>query len=214
MFFSGIGLITLSVATGYSLQYESQTSIGINKIIFNSSTSEFWVQITVLILGALFSIAGGYLWTRSTLEESSNEKKKRMVVIEQRGLRDTTDDALSDFVLKEFKGQIKEITVDIREGIIDGKVIAPEAALEKVKNITFSLQESCKNISSENLSIIHGGLLPVPYTFLTGLLLTYTYKLVNQIGSSEIKRPVLGFIYLARIKIRLGASYCTPYCPL
>ena len=80
MFFSGIGLITLSVATGYSLQYESQTSIGINKIIFNSSTSEFWVQITVLILGALFSIAGGYLWTRSTLEESSNEKKKRMVV--------------------------------------------------------------------------------------------------------------------------------------
>ena len=208
MFFAGIGLITLSVGTGYSLQYESQTSIGINKIIFNSSTSEFWVQITVLILGTLFSIAGGYLWTRSTLEESSNEKKKRMVVIEQRGLRDTTDDALSDFLSKEFKGQIKEITVDIREGIIDGKVIAPEAALEKVKNITFSLQESCKNISSENLSIIHGGLLPVPYTFLTGLLLDDENNITSYDWDREVEswRKIEGDDDKNRFKLKLPDS--------
>jgi hypothetical protein len=171
IFKGGMMLIILAVGVGFSAQYESQSANGINKFIFHSSTQEFWIQVSVLILGSIFSIIGAFFWIKTNQDENSSDRKKRLIVIEQRGLRNTTDNALSEFVAKHFKGQIISILTDIRENIIDGKVTNPSVALEKVKHITFSLQESCKNISSENLTIVHGGMLPVPYTFLTGVLL-------------------------------------------
>lgn len=171
MFSAGIVLLTLAVGAGFSIQHESQTASGISTLIFNSSTTEFWVQITVLVLGTLFSIVGAGFWLKTKFDESNSDKNKRLIVIEQRGLRSTTDNSLSEFVTEGFKGQVIGICTDIRENIIDGKVTNPYVALEKIKHITFALQEHCRNISSEDMTIVHGGLLPVPYTFLTGLLL-------------------------------------------
>ena len=179
LFNSGIGFIILAVGAGFKAQFENQSANGINKFLYESSSTDLWLQISVLIIGFGLVITGAYLWIKTKQDENNSDKKKRLIVIEQRGLRNTSDNSLSEFVAKDFKGQVKDITTDIRERIIDGKVTAPDIALDKVKNITTSLQESCNNISSENLSIIHGGLLPVPYTFLTGLLLDDENNIVS-----------------------------------
>jgi len=102
--------------------------------------------------------------------ETKNRSKKRVVVIEGRGLRDDDGAPLDQFVSGKVEGQIIPVLLDLRNRL-DGKIIEPERALEDILAAHRSVLQHKKNVERSDLTTVYGGLTSVPYTFLTGLLL-------------------------------------------
>lgn len=110
-----------------------------------------------------------FLIIRKSNAEAKNRDRKRVVVIEGRGLRDDDGSPLEQAVSKTVDGKIIPILLDLRNRM-DGKVIAPARALEDIAAVHRSLLQ-LKAADRCNLTTVYGGLTSVPYTFLTGVLL-------------------------------------------
>jgi hypothetical protein len=153
-----------------SINGSTETFIG-----FSNSSN---LEAVPVVLGSLLIVIGMVVWLRSLWEDSRLAKKQRLVVIEQRGLINSSDNTLLDFVKDDCRGQEIPIFTDIREKIIDGIVTHPKVALEKVKSLPMILQTHTSNIASSDIKIVHGGMLPVPFTFLSGILLDDESKII------------------------------------
>lgn len=101
--------------------------------------------------------------------EASSRTKNRVVVIEARGLRDDDGSPLVGAILDELPGQHIPILLDLRNRM-DGGIIEPERALDDIATTHRTLLQYQKNFNRSDLTTVYGGLTPVPYTFLTGVL--------------------------------------------
>lgn len=167
----GASLITLILTGSWVVGIAFQNQENLIDLEFQSSSIPNYVQLIVLFVGSCLCVIGVIWELVRDYREYQRSSKKRKVVIEQRGLSKTIDKALSDCVKKGFTGQVEELTVDIRENIIENKVTTPDVALSKVVRIKNSLAEKTRNIASPDTEIVYGGLMPVPFTFLSGYLL-------------------------------------------
>jgi hypothetical protein len=95
--------------------------------------------------------------------------KKRAVAIELRGLRDTTGDPLKDKVPRKIQGRREQILVNIRRS--DGSIIDPENALQQVVHLPTSIAHFEAGADRSDIAYVAGGLAPVPFSFLLGVLL-------------------------------------------
>lgn len=102
--------------------------------------------------------------------EAKARSKKRVLVIEGRGLRDDDGSPLSAAVGKEHDGILISILLDLRNRM-DGKVTQPEAALDDIATIHRSVLQHQRDGDRTDLTTIYGGLTSVPFTFLMGVLL-------------------------------------------
>ena len=125
----------------------------------------------VAIAGVLLLVAAGWLASVRYLDDRSDRGRRVVLAIEQRGLRDTTDTPLVDAVPTQIKGKRQPLIVDIRDRIKDGVVTDPEAALDRVVSLPRSLELLRNGRSSSDIATVYGGLSPVPFTFLAGVLL-------------------------------------------
>lgn len=122
------------------------------------------------VLGFLLVVIGTvFHFLRARGEERATERK-RVFVMEQRGLRDTSDTPLVAAVPPGSKGRREQILVDLRELIHDNRITSPEVALEKLVSRFKELQSRKREFPREDVSVIYGGLSPVPFTFFAGVL--------------------------------------------
>ena len=128
-------------------------------------------EVDQWILGiALLMIAAGIaLAVARFIGDARARSRKRVVVIEGRGLRDDDGSPLSDTVAKRHHGNVTSILLDLRNRM-DGKVIQPERAVEEIAATHRSLLQHQKNGDRSDMTTVYGGLTSVPYTFLTGVL--------------------------------------------
>ena len=63
------------------------------------------------------------------------------------------------------------VLVDLRQRVKDGEIVAPEAALEDLNSLPADLKRRENGFDRRDLSLVYGGLTPVPFTFLTGVLM-------------------------------------------
>ena len=129
------------------------------------------VQWCLALVGALAITAATVLAIARFRHERSELDRRRVLVIEQRGLRDTTDTPLVDAIPHTIPGRKQPLIVDLRDRIKDGVVTNPEAALERLSGLPKTLEQMRGNTDPADISIVYGGLSPVPFTFLAGLLL-------------------------------------------
>ena len=61
--------------------------------------------------------------------------------------------------------------VDLRQRVKDGEIVAPEAALEDLVSLPADLKRRENGYDRRDLTLVYGGLTPVPFTFLTGVLI-------------------------------------------
>ena len=122
----------------------------------------------------------GIAWAIYRLAYQDNRRKSRMkvIVIEFRGLRDLAVSPLLNAIPKELDGTPDPILVDIRQGIADGKITEPKAALKKLISAMQSLPSRTQGHAPEDINIVYGGLAPVPFTFLAGAWLDDERELV------------------------------------
>jgi len=124
----------------------------------------------ILGIALLMIVVGLGLSIARFAGDAKSRSKKRVIVLEGRGLRDDDGAPLEGTVEKQIEGQIVPVLLDLRRRM-DGKVIEPELALDDIAAAHRSLLQHCKDIDRSDLTVVYGGLTSVPYTFLTGLLL-------------------------------------------
>ena len=66
--------------------------------------------------------------------------RNKIVVIESRGLRDTSGTPLIESLPSRFQGQRDHVLVDLRQRVKDGEIFAPETALEDLISLPVDLK--------------------------------------------------------------------------
>ena len=95
--------------------------------------------------------------------------RRRVIVVEVRGLRDWGGSPLADGMPRELKGQRVPVLIDLRQGA-DGVVLKPRLALEKLAGLPVQLTQLQGGAGRSAATMVYGGLASVPFTFLTGML--------------------------------------------
>ncbi len=162
--------ITLIGGVAFNVQYVTASQL----ISLDVAGSD--VPALLVSIGFYFSIllmATGLAWeiVRSVIEHRQLAKQT-VLAIEQRGLVNTSDSPLSEHVQKKYKGRnISNTVIDIRDSLANGTVSQPKLALKKFLNLEHSIEERRNSVAAEDFHIVYGGLVPVPFAFLSGYLL-------------------------------------------
>ena len=123
------------------------------------------------VLGLILILAG-FVWEVFRYRaEQRRIARKKIIVIEARGLRDTGGAPLIEALPPRFEGQRDHVLVDLRQGVKDGEIVAPEAVLEDLISLSADLKRRENGFDRRDLTLVYGGLTPVPFTFLTGVLI-------------------------------------------
>lgn len=166
---SALSLVTLAGSWAVSFVYRD-TDRSLELGYQSSSTAQF-----ILVLGFIVGIAitvFGVAWEYQRYRnENKRNSKRKTIVIEQRGLVDTSDSPLDDYLKLTCPWQVYSIVNDIRERLVDNVITRPDLALVKVNHLKISIAEKTAQSATSDISIAYGGVFPVPLTFYTGYLI-------------------------------------------
>lgn len=93
-------------------------------------------------------------------------------------MRDDDGTALKNAVSSHYKGNLIPILLDLRNRM-DGKVLGTQQALDDILAANRSLLQHKNDLDRLNTNTVYGGLTPVPYTFLTGVMLDDEGKVIT-----------------------------------
>lgn len=168
---AGVFLVTLIIAA-WALRISFPTQFGTVSISFDSDGST--PALVAYGLGALGGglIIVGIVW--ECCRYRSDQKRiarKKVIVVETRGLRDTIGNPLIDGVPNELEGHRDQVLIDLRQSIRDGVIVDPQAAVDGLYSLPVDLERREKGLDRQDITYVYGGLAPVPLTFLTGVLM-------------------------------------------
>lgn len=168
LFYAASGLAIASL----SLQFSFKLETGVSSIFFSSQdTGVNELDTWGLVLAAgLFCIAITWAVVDQVVAHR-RDAKRTTIVIESRGLRDENGLSLATEVKRAMRGNVEELVLDLRRFMRDGHVVDAQAAAHEIMRLPGDLRRRRDLRGREEVSIIYGGLTPVPFTFLTGVLL-------------------------------------------
>ncbi|WP_439548873.1 SAVED domain-containing protein [Falsiroseomonas sp.] len=120
----------------------------------------------VFLIATLVVLLGVALIARDIRLES----RKKVVVIEARGLRDWRGEPLEKAVPTSIKGQREQVMLDVRQGIVDGQIVSPDVAMRRLSGLRDDIARRCDGLDRADVSFVLGGLAPVPLLFLLGVI--------------------------------------------
>lgn len=167
---AGVAILLASLAGGVIFKIDVP-----GLVILEINTSQGgvagWILFCLNIIGVIFSILGSVGLGYNYYSEQKSSCRKKIIIIEQRGLRDTSGTPLDQAVPNKIKGKRELLVNDIRQRIIDGVVKDPSAALGRVISLPMEIESRENGLDRKDISLAYGGLMPVPFSFLTGVLL-------------------------------------------
>ncbi|MFC5358092.1 SAVED domain-containing protein [Azospirillum himalayense] len=157
------GLVLLSLTFGLTIPtangpiiFSWDTSSGSSAVL---SWGTFIVAASIVLLGILLII-------RDILRES----REKVIVIEVRGLRDWQGEPLDKAVPTSITGRRDPLMIDIRQGLVDGQIIDPSVAIRRLSGLPDDIARRCNGLNRADVSFVVGGLAPVPFLFLLGVI--------------------------------------------
>ena len=168
----GLGCQALAFGAGWALNVSLLLPDGRVDVGFDSTGATPILLIYVTGFVGLCLTVAGFVWEITRYRgEQRRLGRKRVVVVETRGLRDTSGTPLLDAVPPSLEGHRDHVLVDIRQRVKDGEIVAPEAALGDLVSLPADLKRRSDGVDRSDLTLVYGGLTPIPFTFLTGLLI-------------------------------------------
>lgn len=158
-----IAAVLSGVAIGVSFP------LGNGRFRFSFSTDAGFakeVMLALLGLGVFLVLFGIYRLTKETAAAA----RLRAIVIELRGLRDWRGAPLIEALPDTIRAQKESISIDVRQGVIDGTVVSPEAALKQLEAVRPRVNTIENGLDRRDVTYFVGGLAPVPFLFLLGIL--------------------------------------------
>lgn len=123
------------------------------------------------VAAVVMIICGIFFEFRRARREAQRLSNKKVLVIEVRGLRDTTGTALADAIPEKIEGRREQILIDLRQRLRDGYIVDPRVAIDRLLSLTGEIGAREAGLNRSDILQVYGGLSPVPLTFLTGVLL-------------------------------------------
>ena len=117
------------------------------------------VATAIVLLGAALVIG-----------EYRRENRQKVVVIEARRLRDWAGEPLEKAVPITFRGRRDPVSVDVRQGLVDGQIVDPDRALRRLSSLPDDVARRVGGQNRADISFVLGGLAPIPYLFLLGVI--------------------------------------------
>ena len=169
---AGLVCTTLGLGSGWVLNVSIPFGDGLVDISFDSAGGDptFLVH-AVCVVGLVLLLFGlGWEVVRYKAERRRLDRKK-VVVVEARGLRDTVGNPLIEAIPARLEGRREHVPIDMRQGIKDGEIVEPKAALGELISLPTDLKRRENGFDRRDLTRVYGGLAPVPFTFLAGVLI-------------------------------------------
>lgn len=168
----GVICLALAFGAGWVLDVsfplrDGQVDVGLN----SAGGTPVIIVYTAAIVGVVL-IATGLVWEIGRYRtEQRRLARTKVIVIEVRGLRDSGGAPLIEALPPRLEGHRDHVLIDLRQGVKDGEIVAPESALQDLTSLPADLRRRENGFDRRDLSLVYGGLAPVPFTFLTGVLL-------------------------------------------
>lgn len=125
-----------------------------------------WLALVVIGFGIVLMVFGGFiLWT-----DHRRERRRRLVVIELRGLHASPDSPAVEKVVPTFRGDRRHLPIDFRPQGLEGRV-DPAYLLERVSSMRTALHTLVDGADKRDVQVAIGGLASVPALFLAGMLI-------------------------------------------
>lgn len=167
----GVAVFLASAAGSYTLSgsyREAGTSV---EVSLKTGDTLAVVTFVGLFLSALL-IIGGLIWE---MYRQRQEKKRldrlRVIVIEQLSLKNAPTSPLSKALPGRFEGHVEEIMYDVRDRVIDNAITDPPAVLSEILSLKSDVVRRTAGRDRADVSVVYGGRMAVPFTFVTGVLL-------------------------------------------
>lgn len=125
------------------------------------------LQILVSVLGAILVVVGLVV----VFFDFRIASRKRVYVVEVRGLQGWTGTPLIESVPASMVGQREEVLVDLRNGGAKGKLDNPSRSMQRIVGLEDQLTDQERSRGRADVSYLVGGLAPVPLNFLLGVVL-------------------------------------------
>jgi hypothetical protein len=168
------GICCLTIALGVGIAFDISIPFQGGWLKFRMSSGEGMSSLVVYGIACIgmLLIFVGLLWELVRYQaEQRRLSRKKVIVIEARGLRDGVGKALIDAVPTDLEGQRDPMILDVRQGLVDGKIVSPQVAIDKLVSLPVDLGRREAGLDRGDLQRVYGGLAPVPITFLTGVLI-------------------------------------------
>jgi len=127
------------------------------------------LKIWVAIVGAIMIACAIILIFLGWFEGKASRSSMRVIVVEARGLRLDMGTPLIAALGDELKGQKVETLIDLCSRD-DGKALEPNVAISEIETGYKAVLQNKRSMNAGALKVVFGGLAPVPFTFLTGVL--------------------------------------------
>jgi hypothetical protein len=160
------GLLLLALVAGFAFDLTVPTARGPFLLSFSTGDTPNWLFIGVFGLATLLTLTGLLL----TINEVKQQRKKRVVAIELRGLRDTSGEPLADAIPARIAGRRDQLLINLRQGL-DGTLMEPRAAMQRIMSLPHEIGFRESGLDRADISYVAAGLAPVPLSFLAGVML-------------------------------------------
>lgn len=169
---AGLGVLALTWGANFfiSLTPALSARVGINASI-QSAEMPGILKCGGTALGVTLVCLGCWMVYQTWQAEHRAQGRKRVIGIEVRGQADVVDTPLIRAIPEKIQGQRREILLDIRAQIAAGTPAQLQDALSHITDLSRDLRREKGGLAREDLSVFAGGIAPVPFLFLTGMLL-------------------------------------------
>lgn len=132
--------------------------------------SEVWFPLSIvgLVIGALLLAFGGWLLFQETKNEQAARQRKRVLVVEQRGLQKKFATPLRAALPSVLVGEPIEKVIDVSPFFRDGALVDFGSAFMEVREARSVLRQGLGDVEPSDVTVVYGGVAPVPLTYLTG----------------------------------------------
>lgn len=170
---AGVTLLTIGAGFDFTIEFFRATVDGdVVSGVLGTADVPVWQRVLAAIVGVILIAFGAFLVLAKHMEAT----RKKVTVIEIRGLQDTIDSPLIDAIPTRISGRKSERSYDLR-GLINGTNDQLEKALAQINSLPRDIEREKNGLDRKDLSICVGSLASVPFQFLAGTLLTSESKI-------------------------------------
>jgi hypothetical protein len=166
---SGAALL-LAAQSGFVAKFASGPTFGnVEFSVDTVSGTPAQVTATASVAGAVLILAGLIWLIRQGWQEHRAAERKRVLIVETRGLRNGPGRPLQADVPTTVVGHREARVLDFRQ-MYEADITDPELGLDEAHTLPGHIRQAASTTDRADFTLIYGGVAPVPYTFLTGVL--------------------------------------------
>ncbi len=167
---AGVSLIVVVMGVNWAgkLLYKDEAR-SLDVSVNTTDAFPSWVSWSLLVFGLLLLVAGVAFAVWDAWRDARASQRCRVVVVEVRGLHSSPDSPLENAKISA-PGVRQTALIDFRPAS-EQELVNPEAALERVLALKPTITALSKGANRSDISIVVGGLAPVPTLVLIGAIL-------------------------------------------